>query len=248
MQFRRFNDLGVKAFVEYLNALRDNPAAPIPTDLLENARLTQVLDPSIETKSGAFATRMDFVRWIDGAAKAAGAEIPRRDPGFWAWLTLALFDQVCPVDAAGKRVVKEDARYLPMLDTPRRYYRHCLVGPYSVFAIYEAAPDKAAALLCGSLNKLADEAYRLFVENQLVIYPAAMSVLSDFYFDAARNRLKRGSQTKKPGSIRRLARVLTQYARTFDLDIVPGDSLSKMLPYEFNRWRSSDRPLFNHSP
>lgn len=245
MQFRRFNDLGIKEFSDYLGTLRSNPSAPVPTDLLEQPQLTTVLEPVIEAKPHTFATRMEFARWLHEAAQRANAAIPRRDAGFWAWLTLALFEQVCPPDNSGVRHVKEDPRYLPQLDSSRRYYRHALVGPYNVYLRFLDDPSRADALLCGPLAKLTDEAYRLFVENQLVVHRPAVAVLTEFFFDPQRHRLKRRSQSKtEPGSIRRLAKVLTQYARTYDLDVIPEQRLSSMLPREFDRWRAA--PLFNH--
>lgn len=239
MLFRRFNDKGVQAFAAYLDALRADPKAPVPTDLLTNPRLTQPLDPPIDAEPQPFNTRMDFCRWLHDAAKAAGTEAPRRDAGFWAWLTLALFDQVCPADSTGRRKPKEDARYLPLLDQARRYYRHALVGPYSVYLRYDKTPEYAAPLLCGSLAKLADEAYRLFVENQLVTYPAAVNILRSFYYDARKNTIKRGAGSKKAGSIRRLVKVLTQYGRTYDIDEMADSDLACMLPKEFDRWRTA---------
>jgi hypothetical protein len=244
MQFRRFNDHGMKVFAEYIGALRANPTAAVPRDLLDKPHLTDLLDPVIDAEPQAFATRMEFARWLHEAAQRGGTEIPRRDAGFWAWMTLALFDSVCPADKSGARRVKEDARYLPNVASSRRYYRHALLGSYSVYLLFADAPTRANALLCGPLAKLTDEAYRLFVENQLVVHPPAVEILTDFYFDPQRTRLKRRSQSKsEPGSIRRLAKVLTQYARTFDLDVVSGKRLASMLPREFDRWRTS--PLFS---
>ncbi len=125
-----------------------------------------------------------------------------------------------------------------MLDQARRYYRHALVGPYAVFQLYVENPERVAPLLCGSLTQLTDEAYRLYVENQLVVYPTAVDLLYSFYYDAHKNEIKRGAKTKKAGSIRRLVKVLTQYGRTYDLDELPASNLAQMLPREFNRWRT----------
>src|SRR5690348_3408867 len=134
MKFRRFNDQGVKAFADYLGVLRSKPEAAVPTDLLTNPRLTEPLSVSIDAEPPAsFASRMDFAKWLHAAATAGQVEIPRNDAGFWAWLSLALFDHVCPPDAKGTRKIKEDARYVPMLDSSRRYYRHALVGPFYVY-------------------------------------------------------------------------------------------------------------------
>jgi hypothetical protein len=189
MEFRRFNEMGVKAFAAHLDTLRSIPAAPVPIQLLTDPSLTQALDQPISAEPRTFTTRMEFALWLDEATRHSNSDVPHRDIGFWAWLTLFLFENVCPGDSQGRHKLKEDARYLPMLDSPRRYYRHSLVGPYAIFKLYEHKPEQADALLCGSLAKLTDEAYRLFVENQLVFYPAAVSILSSFYFDANRKIL-----------------------------------------------------------
>lgn len=238
MKFRRLNEQGVKAFAEYLGALRTHPEAAVPTDLLTNPRLTEPLPEPIEADPpAAFASRMDFAKWLHGAATDSAVEVPRNDAGFWAWLSLALFNHVCPADGRGRRSVKEDARYLPMLESSRRYYRHSLAGPFFVYWMYRESPETVAAGLCGSLTQLNDEAYRLFVENQLVVMPSAVGVLTRLYYDPAAGKLKRNSKTKKRGSIRRLATFLTRFARTLDLDVIPVERLTVILPPEFDRWR-----------
>jgi len=238
MRFRRFNELGVKAFAEYLGALRADAETPVPTELLSNPRLTEPLSVSIDAEPPpSFASRMEFAKWLHAAAIASDVDIPRDDAGFWAWLSLALFDHVCPADGKGQRKIKEDARYVPMLESSRRYYRHALVGPFYVYWMYRDSPEKAAAVLCGSLAQLNDEAYRLFVENQLVVMPSAIEILTVLYYDKAAGKLKRHSKTKKRGSIRRLATFLTRFARTLDLDVIPVQRLIETLPSEFDRWR-----------
>ncbi len=239
MKLRRFNEQGVNSFAEYLAALRTDPATAVPTELLTNPRVTEPLSVVIEAEPPAsFASRMEFAQWLHAAATASGVDIPRDDAGFWAWLSLALFDHVCPADGKGMRKIKEDARYVPMLESSRRYYRHALVGPFYVYWMYRDSPDVAAAVLCGSLTQLNDEAYRLFVENQLVVMPSAIGVLTKLYYDEATGKLKRHSKTKKRGSIRRLATFLTRFARTLDLDVIPVERLIDTLPSEFNRWRT----------
>lgn len=241
MQLQAFNQKGIAAFTEYLDALRLDPARPVPTDLLDKPTLTRPLPRPITATPPreGFATRMDFACWLYDAAKAADTEIPRKDTGFWTWLTLALFDQVCPANVKGKRNVKEIPRYIPELDSTRRYYRHALVGSYLVYLRFQNKDASIAApLLCGSLVKLHDEAYRLFVENQLLVHAPAVETLRNFYYDVQSNRIRRGAQGKNtPGSIRRFVKLLSQYARTYDLDRVPAEKLASMLPPEFDRWR-----------
>lgn len=238
MQFRSFNAQGVSAFIEYLDALRLDPSRPVPIDLLENPAFARPLSDPIQAEPRDFATRMEFATWLHDAAKSADTDIPRKDVGFWSWLSLALFDQVCPRKADGTRSVNELARYIPLLDNSRRYYRHALVGAYLVFQRFEETPDVALPLLCGSLVKLHDEAYRLFVENQLLVHESAVETLRNFNFDPQANRIRRGAQGKgSPGSIRRFVKILSQYSRTFDLDSLPASRLTAMLPTEFDKWR-----------
>lgn len=239
MQFRRFNDDGIRAFRNYLQRLRGDPTLPPPLSLLTDDTVSEALSPKIEANPDRFENRMAFARWLYAASKNADHPIPRTDAGFWAWLSLALFDQVCPPNLHGARNPKEEARYIPILQDARRYYRHGLLGPYLVFLNYEDNSESASALLCGSLTKLNDEAYRLFVENQLVPYRGAVAILHDLYFDYTKGKIKRGAQTKKAGSIRRFVKILFQYARTYDLDTLPEDKLKEMLPPEFDKWRST---------
>lgn len=219
MKFRRLNAHGLKAFSEFLNELRQNPVAPVPLELLESPQHSEPLLAPIEAEPPElFQNRMAFAQWVHTAAVNSRTQVPRDDAGFWAWLSLALFDHVCPPDANGRRKVKEDARYVPLLDSARRYYRHSLVGPFFVYWMYRDSPEIVAAVLCGSLAKLNDEAYRLFVENQLVVMPSAVELLTRLYYDRASDSLRRNSKTKKRGSIRRLATFLTRCARTIDLN------------------------------
>ncbi len=239
MKFLRFNNQGVQAFADYLESLRANPAAAVPEDLLTSPRFTEPLSVSIEADPPAsFANRMEFAQWLHAAATDSSVEIPHKDTGFWAWLSLALFDHVCPANEQGLRKLKESARYMPMLDTARRYYRHALVGPFYTYWMYRDSPQLVTAVLCGSLTQLNDEAYRLFVENQLVVMPAVIGVLTKLYYDEFTGKLKPRSRTKKRGSIRRLATFLTRISRTLDLDVIPVDRLISILPSEFDRWKA----------
>jgi hypothetical protein len=241
MKCRRLNSHGINAFAKYLRDVRMQPKLPVPRELLASPQSTEPLVVVIEAEVPAkFDDRMAFAKWLHKAATNHGIEAVRNDDGFWAWLSLALFDHICPQDCNGQRKLKEDARYLPMLETSRRYYRHALLGPFSVYWLYRNKAEDAAALLCGSLTQLTDEAYRLFVENQLVVMPSAVGVLTRLFFDGSTGKLKRGSKTKTRGSIRRLAKHLTRCARTLDLDIIPTDKLLETLPPEFNRWRDLD--------
>ncbi|MEM6256842.1 MAG: hypothetical protein AAGI37_00850, partial [Planctomycetota bacterium] len=148
MRFRRFNDEGLAHFRDYLERLKNkDPKLDPPKELLEDDRFSQRLPQLIEAEPVPFAKRMDFACWLHDAAKEAKAEVPRTDTHFWAWLSLALFDQVCPVNGYGKRKVNEIAWYIPAFEDRRRNYRHVLSGSYAIFYLYKDDPSKVEKYL-----------------------------------------------------------------------------------------------------
>jgi hypothetical protein len=113
MKFRRLTDEGIAAFATYLNRLREDSALEPPTVLLSDAAASEPLAVNLSAEPEPFATRFDFARWLHEAAEKYDVEVPRGDAAFWSWLSLALFDQVCPEDGNGRRKLFEKAWYIP---------------------------------------------------------------------------------------------------------------------------------------
>lgn len=235
MQFRRFNDKGIAALTEYLDALRLDPRRPVPVDLLDKPSLTQPLDAPIEAEPQDFATRMDFACWLHDAAKAAGSEIPRKDAGFWAWLTLALFDQVCP-EKSGKRKVGELARYVPQFDNYLRRYRHLLATPYNVMLMHEDNPMRVALILMSPLSVLGEVTEQFASRQELISCPGTMALASHLFYDESENKRRKSASGK---AARRLGKLLNQYQRTWDICIMDAKASASILPREFEKFRKA---------
>lgn len=238
MQFRRFNDAGIEAFREYLQRLRAEPTSPPPLSLLTNNEVSAPLTPAISAEPDTFDSRMDFARWLHTASEAADATIPRGDAGFWAWLSLALFDQVCPVDGNGMRTVREDARYIAMLQDARRHYRHLLFGPYSIFHLHRDDPDAAGVLLYGELTTLGHHQYQIASRKDLLGNKNVLSAATLLYIDEQTGRTKRGSVSQRNGSVFRFVRIVNQLERVWDLMATDARQIIEMLPSEFDRFKS----------
>ena len=236
MQLRRFNAEGLRRFSSFVHRVRADPREPAPVAMLFDNGFSTKLPKRIDAEVTDFPSRIAFACWLRDAAAESNAVVPSLDEHFWAWLTLLLFDQVCPLNAVGKRKVREPARYLLKPDDPLRSPRHALAGAY---AVLEAVGSSHAAepLLCGPLSVVSDQAYQRFTELSLVHHPGAVAALRTLYFDEETRQMRPRSSTDGAGGIRRFTKLLKQYARTYDLDVVSGERITAMLPREFNRWK-----------
>ncbi|MDC0273970.1 hypothetical protein OAK91_04480 [Planctomycetaceae bacterium] len=217
MKFRRFNDQGVKEFADYLVTLRANPVSEVPTNLLTNPRLTEPLSVSIDAEPPAsFASRMEFAQWLHAAATANDVDIPRNDAGFWAWLSLALFDHVCPENKQGRRKPGADARHL--LDTKnwRRRYRHLLQNAYEIFYLHRDDPTRAMVALVNPLHQPGELTEHINGRQEIVTCPGCMSLATFLCIDSEGKRRKGAS-----GEFANIfGKAVNRISRTFDLPLM----------------------------
>lgn len=237
MKLRRFTDIGLIKFAQYLDALLVEPALAFPSELLEDAIYAAVIGPGIEIKAHQFANRMELARYLDEVLTSVTDSDVLRDTGLWGWLTLFYFDQVCPLDGEGKRKPGvQRATWIPQTDESRRFYRHALLGPYLAYRAHRDKPERAHVLLADPLHITTSEAFRLFIETPFVNMQAPVELATKFYFNAESQKLRRGTGTKGPGGMRRLLAVLQQLDLTFDMHCLSTNRLQELLPDEFDKW------------
>lgn len=236
MRLRRFSEAGLRAFADYLDTLRTEPRAAVPTHLLEDDECSLPV-PGGEVQQRLFQSRLAFAQYADEIlSKVSGCDV-ERDQGLWAWLSLFYFDQVCPHDGNGHRKVRERARYIPAVSDFRKYYRHLLAGPYRVYRAHRHAPENALVLLCGPLHKPGEIVEQLLARQEIVTNPNAVGLATKIYYDPSTGTFKRGAASKDRGSARRLADVLNQFDVTWDLYWMDPVRLAAKLPPEFDRFR-----------
>lgn len=132
MKLHRFKKDGVAAFAAYRARLTLEPTLPPPVELLDDPAMTELMPGDAEVSARTFTNRLEAGRFLNEFLDAAGIQSPERDQGLWAWLTLFHFDEVCPADGHGRRDPKDEARLMPVLDNHQRFYRHLLLGPYTI--------------------------------------------------------------------------------------------------------------------
>ncbi len=232
---RALNNTGIERFREYLAGLRDNARGDPPRELLEHPVHTAELLADVWIERRDFPHRLALGEYLCEILAPLRVEDTDRNKGLWTWLSLFLFDQVCPAGPAGARRPGQDYRHIP--DFGYRYrYRHLLYGPYQV---YRRHGNDSMLLLSGPTHT----ANRIYLEiagrqdliaNRGVIEAAAM-----LYLDKDRQAPKPGSQvaTTSGGSIRRFVRVLQQLDVNYDIYGMSGADILSLLPSEFDQWK-----------
>lgn len=238
MNLRRLNEEGIHLFREYLIKLRDCPSLPPPTDLLTSPQMSQEA-ASITVAPPEFRTRIEAGQWLFELLEQARLLDPARDCGLWAWLSLFLFDQVCPVDGRGNRKPGEVARHIPEVANYQKYYRHLLASPWRMWRAHRDNPERALVVLCKPLHEPGELAEQILARQELVTNRTFMATATRLYIDPISRSAKRGASGKRNGGPRRLADFCNQIDVTWDLYTLSTEVFIQRLPYEFERFRSA---------
>lgn len=239
MELRRLNKNGLERFEAYLEQARTDPKTPIPEGILTDPRFSADLPQAINAEESTFTSRMEFVEWLDCAARQAGADISTTDVGFWSWLTLALFDQICPATTRGRQV-REIARYIPQLQIYTRRYRHVPLTSWKVFQMHRDDPRRAALILNIPLDTLGELTEQFASRQEIISCPGTMALASRLFIDPTTGTAKKGA-----GGLagRRFGKLLNQYQRTWDITVMEPSQSAAILPREFDRFLGTTRTV-----
>lgn len=235
MNLGRMNDNGLRQFAEYLTNLKTTPTLVPPIELLADPSTSEQAAP-VDVLPHAFANRLEAGRWLHDLIERAAIPDPARDKGLWAWLSLRLFDSVCPTDGHGHRKPGEMARHIPDATNFQRYYRHLLAGPWRIFRTHRDDAARALAVLCQPLHKPGDIVEQFASRQELVTNCAFITAATRLYVDPATQQPRFGSGGKARGAPRRLADFCNQLDVTWDLYAMEPDEVLEKLPKEFDRF------------
>jgi len=238
---RRLTESGIAEFAAWLRGLGSAPGAEPPRRLLEDEAHSERLGVTIEVEPRTFPRRYEAGEYLYHLIHGRGLHEPERDAGLWAWLSLFFIDQVCPADGQGRRKAGEMVRYIPAVQRYDRYYRHLLLGPYLLYAAHFGNPMVALGALANPVHKPGEVVAQFASRKYLATSEAVMGVCTYLYVKDG--MYKRGAQgggkTRMGGTPRRLADFIMQIDRTFDIGSLEVDSLLRMLPKEFQRFRDN---------
>ena len=236
VQFKKLNELGIAAFTEYVRGGADGPP---PSHLLENIATSETTAIRIEPGTALFDDRYMFGVYLRTLLREFDPALISGDKGLWSALALLWFDRICPIDAQGRRSVKEDYYYVLSPDY-RHYYRHLVRSPWQLVRDH----GEASRFLLISPRKRSHplsvhgEILEQFGGRQQILgSKSIVRAANELYFDKQRSRPKTGVAGNRRGSARRLGLVLRQFDLTYDPECMSVEAFLDILPEEFDRWR-----------
>lgn len=232
MELRRFNAKGIKLFQSFLDSCTGEAPLPWPESILSDAEYCETIGSFIDLKARPFATRFELAEYLHEQFEAASFRPARADSGLWAWIACYYFREICPI-SKGKLQPGSAPRWIPQSGDWRRYYRHLVAGPYSIFHAHRDSPLRAFAVLCQRPGRPGDLVEQLASRQQIVTNPSIMQVATDWFVDIASGQQKRNANSKGAGGPRRFIDVLGQFDLTWDLSIMSPEDLRARLPMEF---------------
>ncbi len=229
---RAFNEKGIAAFSKWLDA---GAGGTIPPDLIEDDQFSEMLCKSQSTIT-QYRDRHELGCGLVELLKDLDSREISYNRGLWTWLAARLFDQICPINTDGARVLRRT--YVYVLSNARLYYRHLVRTPWFLVSRHG---DACRFLLAASTDDRAPLSRQSYLLDQLaarqfvISSPTLISAATRMYIDTRSGKLRRGAGAKGKGSPRRLALIANQLLLTYDIHDMPLDSFMKLLPDEFPR-------------
>lgn len=233
MELRRFNTAGLTVFQAFLDSHNSESPLPWPESALSDPGYSEVVDGGVELEHRAFETRFDLAKYLHTCFDAAGLRVPRADAGLWSWIACFYFREICPTSKAGVAKPGATPRWIPRSADYRRYYRHLIASPFSIYLAHSDHPLRAMALLCQRPGRPGDLVEQLASRQQIVTNSAVMQIATDWFIDATTGKQNTFANSKGRGGPRRLVDVLAQFEVTWDLSMMSPEELRRLLPREF---------------
>ncbi len=233
-KLRTLNERGIQEFRGYLQQIRDGAEFRANPAILYLDDYSQRLPRTIEIEPRLFTNKYDAGQYL----AQIFTDLPTgatSDPGLWSWLALYYFDQLSPVNAEGNRRPREDYHYIPSDESGWLRDRHLLAGPYKLFTLHR---EHSRLLLHPPVHQHGAFVYDLGHRRDLITNRGLIEAIDLLYWDAKRQRPKRGASTRTtPGNLRRLITVVQQLDFNYDLYGMQAEEILRLLPEEFDGWK-----------
>lgn len=226
---RRLTDRGRAAFREWIGA---GAVGDPPCEMLAGPGMSEPMHAEVAIEKHDFASRYELGAYLAPRLEPLGAGRIAFDAGLWDWLTLFWFDAIAPRNSTGTRRLHEMARYSQNPGS-RRWSRH--VVRMSWLSVHSHG-EHARYFLSTPLERHTDVLEQIAGRQEVFGSTAAVALGERLYWDAKKQKLRKGAGGKAAGSPRRLSRFMRQIRMTYDPETMSEDQMLAMLPSEFARW------------
>ena len=101
MKAMRLNKAGRRDFERMVEAMRSEQPAKDPTQILSDSYAIEDLPFDLEVRAGGFESRFEMGQHLVDVLSDHKRSDFIGDRGFWDWLALQWFDDLCPKQADG---------------------------------------------------------------------------------------------------------------------------------------------------
>lgn len=238
-EVRAFTPEGIAQAEALLKKMRTDrqPCPDEVSELLEDPQYSRSLDPVLKIdRNRDFATKRELCEYFTEVFSEAFLRENRKNAGLWTWLAFAYFPLFVKKTKGGAKIAS-NPRWIYDFEAYRLSVRHYIAGPLYLWIDFHSADAAAQDMLFSTppaeFGGFID-AITYKMEGTRI--PATMQVAAWLYYDARNpKRLKKGATAQdKPGTIRELLRVVSQFTQTRDFHGI-GDATEmwRILPAQF---------------
>ncbi len=234
---RNLNERGLAAFEQYIVALRNGGKADVPFHLLTDERYSEPLEIDIQVEQKEFSTRHEMGEYLTALFNDVDMQSLLGDQGFWSWLALYWFEQLCPSKPDGSRKPSQTYNYILSANYNHRP-RHAI---RTTWILVDRYGDTSLFLLSKKPHERGELIEQLAARQYFISCNGIIEAASRLYYDSDRKTFKRGAtSTKRKGNIRRFISYLQQLDLTYDLYTLQGKKITDMLPDEYEAFLATD--------
>jgi hypothetical protein len=234
MRVRRLNEKGLHEFSLFIENLRTGVQQDIPLHLLASQAHSEEIPGQVEIEDKIFISRYEMGAYLVERFGKTNLQPYLGDAGFWSWLALLWFDQLCPKNKEG---IRNPARFYNYILSNNRNYRlrHAI---YTSWQLVNRYGEDACVLLCKEMPTRGEMTDQLMSKPELLTSVGVIQLASALYFDPSKRTFKKGAASRtSAGSISRYVNWLEQLQVTFDVFSMSKDELAALLPAEFQKFR-----------
>ncbi|MGD9713971.1 MAG: hypothetical protein AB7V46_18220 [Thermomicrobiales bacterium] len=240
MKVRSLNADGLELFHQELIEIKERTRSELSRALLDDPALSSEIS-RYDCTPTTFKSRWDVAQQMDTLITEGALSDFWREAGFWGWLTVFHFNEICPLADDGSRPDLKTStgvmRYFPQMTEWRRYYRHLLAGPWMIYRAHLEDPRLAMPLLATAVDSPGEAVEQLASRQEFVTSPTIMGAFYRLYYNPKTHKLRKGTSRKKNGGARRFVTVLQQFDVTYDLYSLSSERLIELLPGEFDEFK-----------